>query len=200
MTDKTFDPKLWTERSPEETRELYTNWAATYDTDVAEAGYATPARLAEALASYVPDLTVPLLDFGCGTGLSGQALHAAGFTTLDGTDITVEMLAKAEDLGLYRKIWTSEPGEAPPEGYATIAAIGVVSLGAAPASTLATLLDALAPGGHLGVSYNDATLADAAYMDALEAAQTRADLLHDAYGPHLPAKDMGSRVYVLRKR
>jgi hypothetical protein len=37
-------------------------------------------------------------------------------------------------------------------------------------------------------------------MDALAAAQARADLLHDAYGPHLPAKDMGSRVYVLRKR
>jgi hypothetical protein len=43
-----------------------------------------------------------------------------------------------------------------------------VSLGAAPASTLATLLDALAPGGHFGFSYNDATLADPAYMEALD--------------------------------
>jgi hypothetical protein len=34
MTDKTFDPKLWTERSPDETRALYTDWAATYDADV----------------------------------------------------------------------------------------------------------------------------------------------------------------------
>jgi hypothetical protein len=109
------------------------------------------------------------------------------------------MLDKAGALGLYRKLWPSEPGDAPTPGYATIAAIGVVSLGAAPAGTLATLLDALAPGGHLGFSYNDATLADPAYMEALEAAQARAELLHDAYGPHLPAKDMGSRVYVLRK-
>jgi hypothetical protein len=88
MTDKTFDPKLWTERSPDETRALYTDWAATYDADVTGAGYATPKRLAEALAAHVPDPTAPLLDFGCGTGLSGRALHAAGFTTLDGTDIT----------------------------------------------------------------------------------------------------------------
>jgi predicted TPR repeat methyltransferase len=140
-----------------------------------------------------------VLDFGCGTGLSGRALHGAGFTTLDGTDITPGMLEKAETTGLYRKLWPSEPGDAPPRGYAIIAAIGVVSLGAAPASTLATLLDALAPGGLLGVSYNDATLADPAYMEALDDAQGRRSDLHDAYGPHLPAKDMGSRVYVLRK-
>jgi len=199
MSTTSFDPKLWTQRSPEETRELYTNWAETYDADVKNAGYATPTRLAQALATHVPDQTLPLLDFGCGTGISGQALHAAGFTTLDGTDITPEMLAKAEVLGLYRKLWPSNPGDAPTEGYANIAAIGVVSLGAAPASTLATLLNALPSGGHLGFSYNDATLADASYMSALEAAQANADLVHDAYGPHLPAKDMGSHIYVLRK-
>jgi predicted TPR repeat methyltransferase len=166
---------------------------------VTGAGYATPARLAGALAAHVPDLTAPLLDFGCGTGLSGRALNAAGFTTLDGTDITAGMLAKAETLGIYRRLWASEPGAAPPGGYATIAAIGVVSLGAAPAGTLATLLDALAPGGHLGFSYNDATLADPGYVHALDAALARAELIHEAYGPHLQSKDMGSRVYVLRK-
>jgi len=200
MTDNTLDTRLWTQRSPEETRDLYTNWAATYDTDVTGAGYATPARLAEALAGHCPDLAAPILDFGCGTGLSGRALNAAGFATLDGTDITPGMLEKAAGLGIYRKLWASQPGDAPPTGYATIAAIGVVSLGAAPAGTLATLVGALSPGGLLGFSYNDATLADAGYMAALEAAQADADLIHDAYGPHLPAKDMGCRVYVLRKR
>jgi predicted TPR repeat methyltransferase len=199
MAEKTFDPKLWTRRSPEETRDLYTEWAETYDADVTGAGYATPSRLAAALAAASPDLTAPVLDFGCGTGLSGKALKAAGFTTLDGTDITPEMLEKAKALGIYRTLWSSAPGDAPPPGYATIAAIGVVSLGAAPAGTLSVLLDALVSGGLLGVSYNDATLADPDYMAALDAAQSRAELIHDAYGPHLPAKDMGSRVYVLRR-
>ena len=199
MADNTFDPKLWTRRSPEETRDLYTGWAATYDADVTAAGYATPTRLASALAAASPDLMAPILDFGCGTGLSGRALKAAGFTTLDGTDITPEMLEKAEALGIYRTLWASVPGAAPPPGYAAIAAIGVVSLGAAPPETLETLLGALESGGLLGLSYNDATLADPDYMAALDTAQTRADLIHDAYGPHLPARDMGSRVYVLRK-
>jgi hypothetical protein len=60
MTDKTFDPKLWTDRSPEETRALYSDWAATYDADVTQAGYVTPTRLAEALAEHVPDRAAPV--------------------------------------------------------------------------------------------------------------------------------------------
>jgi len=201
MTDKnSFDPKLWTARSPEETRDLYTNWADRYDADVTGAGYATPARLAKALAGKAPDLSAPILDFGCGTGLSGQALKAAGFTTIDGTDITPGMLAQAAATGTYRKTWLGTAGDPPPTGYSTIAAIGVVSLGAAPASTLAILLDRLSPGGLLAFSYNDATLADDGYMRALKAARSGADLLHEGYGPHLPAKDMGSTVYILRQR
>ncbi|MEX3015123.1 class I SAM-dependent methyltransferase [Gymnodinialimonas hymeniacidonis] len=195
----TFDKPLWTPRSPEETREIYRDWAATYDTDVQGAGYATPARLAKALAAAAPDLSAPLLDFGCGTGLSGMALAAQGFTTIDGTDITPEMLEKAQDTGAYRKTWAGQPGDAPPEGYAIIAAIGVVSLGAAPADTLHTLLDALPSNGLLGFSYNDATLADQSYMDALAKAQEKATLIHEAYGDHLPGKDMKSSIYILRK-
>jgi hypothetical protein len=200
MTDKTFDPRLWTDRSPEETRALYTDWAATYDADVRTRATSRPPAWPRRWRRMSRPRRAGAR-FRLRNRAFGQALKSAGFTTLDGTDITPGMLEKAKTLGLYRKLWPSDPGEAPPPGYATIAAIGVVSLGAAPAGTLATLLDALAPGGHLGFSYNDATLADAAYMDALAAAQARADLLiHDAYGPHLPAKDMGSRVYVLRKR
>ena len=195
----TLDKPLWEPRSPEETRDLYRDWAETYDDDVQGAGYATPARLAKALAGIVPDLTVPVLDFGCGTGLSGMALAAEGFTQVDGTDITPEMLQRAEATGAYRKTWISKPGDAPPEGYDVISAIGVVSLGAAPANTLHVLLAALEPGGLLGFSYNDATLADDSYMKALEIAQSRAELIHEDYGDHLPGKDMKSSIYILRK-
>jgi predicted TPR repeat methyltransferase len=204
MTDdrqgSTLDTRLWKPRSVEDTRALYSDWAKDYDADVTGAGYQTPARLAAALATASDDLTAPVLDFGCGTGLSGKALAATGFTTIDGTDITPEMVAVASTLGLYRSLTVSEPGTAPGPGYAAITATGVVSLGAAPPETLDLLLDALAPGGLLALSYNDATLADARYMEALAAAAGKADLLSEDYGPHLTAKDMGSTVYVLRKR
>jgi hypothetical protein len=109
------------------------------------------------------------------------------------------MLEKAEDARPLPQALALRPRRAPAPGLCHHRRHRCRQPRRGPAGTLATLLDALAPGGHLGFSYNDATLADPAYMAALDAAQASADLIHDAYGPHLPAKDMGSRVYVLRK-
>ncbi|MCU4654227.1 class I SAM-dependent methyltransferase [Roseibacterium sp. SDUM158016] len=204
MTDKptdALDARLWKPRSVEETRAIYAEWADKYDADVTGAGYETPARLAAALAAASPDRTAPILDFGCGTGLSGQALAAQGFTTIDGVDITAEMVEVARARGLYRDLRVTEPGARPAPGYAAITATGVVSLGAAPPETLGQLLSALGPGGLFALSYNDATLADPRYTDALaEAVATTVEIVSESYGPHLSAKDMGSTVYVLRKR
>jgi Predicted methyltransferase (contains TPR repeat) len=199
---KPLDPGLWTPRSPEDTRALYAEWATGYDADLDRAGYRTPGRVAAALAGHLTDRAAPILDFGCGTGLSGRALKAQGFTTIDGTDITPEMLTLAWESGMYRRVWAGEPGQlgdVSPGDYAAITAVGVVSYGAAPPETLGMLVDALAPGGLLAFSYNDSTLADDDYMDAYDAALTRTDLLFADYGPHLIEKDMGSKVFVLRR-
>lgn len=190
---------LWTPRSAEDTRTLYQDWADSYDADVTGAGYATPGRVAEALAAAGADPAAAVLDFGCGTGLSGEALKAAGFTLLDGTDISAAMLDVAAQKAIYRNLWVSEPGAAVPHGYAAIVATGVVSLGAAPPETLDTLVEALPPGGLLAFSYNDATLAAADYGAALDRARAQASLVSEAYGPHLSGKEMGSTVYVLRR-
>lgn len=190
---------LWTPRSAEDTRTLYQDWADSYDADVTGAGYATPGRVAEALAAAGADPAAAVLDFGCGTGLSGEALKAAGFTLLDGTDISAAMLDVAAQKAIYRNLWVSEPGAAVPHGYAAIVATGVVSLGAAPPETLDTLVEALPPGGLLAFSYNDATLAAADYGAALDRARAHASLVSEAYGPHLSGKEMGSTVYVLRR-
>ena len=44
---------LWVPRPVEETLEIYADWAAHYDADLAEAGYDTPHRIAAALKPYV---------------------------------------------------------------------------------------------------------------------------------------------------
>ena len=50
---------------------LYADWAATYDAELRDNGYASPARTAAAMGAHVADKSGPLLDIGCGTGLSG---------------------------------------------------------------------------------------------------------------------------------
>lgn len=203
MTESPKDP-LWTRRSVEETQEIYARWAADYDRDVTGWGYATPGRIAMALRRSGANPEKPVLDFGCGTGLSGVALAAAGFGTIDGTDISAEMLARADARGVYRQVWRGTPGSLGHirrGDYPAIAAAGVVSLGAAPPETLDLLLDAVAPGGMLAFSFNDATLADRGYTDRLARALSAPDitLAFEEEGPHLPEKDMMSAVYVLKR-
>lgn len=202
MSNDTFNPKLWTPRSVEETQAIYRDWAASYDEDVLTSGYVTPTRIAMALAQHA-DLGEPVLDFGCGTGLSGQALIDAGFSSVDGTDINPEMLALADGKALYRTLWRSEPDEPPVAvgAYQTIVAAGVVSLGAAPPETLDMLLDLLPAEGLIGFSFNDPTLAHESYTGKLDGilAGGTVTLIERSHGPHLPEKGMGSDVIILRK-
>jgi predicted TPR repeat methyltransferase len=202
----TEDPKdkLWTRHTVGETRQIYATWAETYDKDVAEWGYATPGQVAMALRRSGANPDKPVLDFGCGTGLSGLALRATGFSQIDGTDISPEMLDKARERGIYTHLWEGEPGNmghVKRGAYPIIVATGVISLGAAPPETLDMLVDVLPSGGFLAFSFNDATLADRRYTDRLDIAVLAPDieLVFEEDGPHLPAKNMMSTVYVLKR-
>ncbi|TNF57388.1 MAG: methyltransferase domain-containing protein, partial [Rhodobacteraceae bacterium] len=198
-----FLDKVYQARTADETRRLYDDWAASYEAEVSENGYATPGRCAAALARYVAR-DAPILDFGCGTGLSGLALRAAGFTTIDGIDLSADMLAQARAKGLYRHLAQVEAG-APlahrPGAYAAIAAIGVIGAGAAPISVFDSLMKGLAPGGHLVFSFNDHALADPAnegrVNEWIDCGAAR--LLVRENGPHLPAISMKSNVYIIEK-
>ena len=201
MTKDPLKPQLWTPRPVEETLKVYADWADTYDDDVASKGYHTPERMAKALAAHLTG-TGPVLDYGCGTGVSGAALGRAGIGPLHGTDISAEMLALAEGKGLYEKLWHSRPGASPaePGTYRAIAAVGVVSLGAAPPETMDLLIDALGPGGLLAMSFNDPTLEAGSYDAQMNAAidAGKCDVIFRKHGPHLDDLDMGSDVIILR--
>ncbi|WP_299945977.1 class I SAM-dependent methyltransferase [uncultured Ruegeria sp.] len=203
MSDK-FLKDTYNLNSAEDTHDHYQKWAGSYDDEVGEHGYVTPDRVAAALKSFVSDADTPVLDYGCGTGLSGVALHKAGFRVIDGMDPTPKMLERAATKEVYRKLISfdladSEPIEA--GSYSAITSIGVISVGAAPPETFDLLMDALPSGGYLAFSFNDHTLAERAYSgrlnDWLDMGHAR--LLFREYGPHLPGMDMKSDVYVVEK-
>lgn len=190
----------------EETRRHYDDWAASYDAELAENRYATPARCAAALARCAPDLSAPVLDIGCGTGLSGLALREAGFTTIDGTDLSAEMLEKAEALqGVYRDLFAgdlNEPLPVSPGAYAHMTAVGVINPGHAPPETVDAVLALLPPGGCFVFSLNDHAMAEPEFparVDEVTAAGT-AECVFREHGPHLPGIGLEATVFVLRKR
>ncbi|WP_299653599.1 class I SAM-dependent methyltransferase [uncultured Tateyamaria sp.] len=197
-----FLDKAYTARDAASTRALYDDWAASYEAEVAENGYATPGRCADALKSHVSDVSSPILDFGCGTGLSGLALKLAGFEVIDGVDLSTEMLDGARAKGAYRHLDQIEAGSAlPRQGYAAMAAIGVIGAGAAPIDVLHTLMRALPKRGKLVFSFNDHALEDPANQQGVSEWTDcgAAHLLFKEHGDHLPGIDLKSTVYVLEK-
>lgn len=200
MADKPFLSKVY-DLKGDGVRDYYDKWAETYEAEVTNNAYATPTRCAEALAATGVPKATPILDFACGTGLSGEALTIAGFTVLDGMDVSDGMLDKAREKGLYRTL-TKVPSDAPPPvvpgSYAVITAIGAIGPGAAPASVIAPLIEALPSGGHFVISLNDLALEHPEFPAALDAAATTT-LISKERGAHLPGIDVQSTVYVLRK-
>jgi predicted TPR repeat methyltransferase len=185
-------------------RPFYAQWAQSYDQEVGENGYVTPLRIAEALARHVKDLSIPILDYGCGTGVSGQAFQKAGFLTIDGVDISAEMLEVAAQKKIYRRLEVFAPESGPNVklgAYQIIAAVGVIGAGAAPLAVLDKMMALLAPKGLLVFSFNDHTLEDPAYDGLVEdyVNQGQAVLHLKEYGDHLPKQKINSNIYILEK-
>lgn len=210
MTGKTFLDKAYDLGDLESTRAFYADWAATYDAEIKANGYATPDRCAAALAGAVTDLTAPVLDIGCGTGLGGIALRAAGFTSVDGTDLSQEMIdiathREGPDGDVYRELFLGLARDPLPIGrdqYNHASAIGVFSPGHAPPETVDTVLGFLPAGGCFVFSMNDHALEDPAYASKIEqvVSDDLAEQVFREHGPHLPGIGLESTVIVLRKR
>ena len=190
--------------STSDSRELYASWATTYDQEVIENGYATPDRIAKALKEYVSDKSTLILDYGCGTGLSGLALQSVGFKNLDGLDVSKEMVRIAEKKSLYKSLKVFDPDTKIPiysEQYKIITAIGVIGAGAAPLKVFDDLFSLLPPSGLFAFSFNDHTLSDPIYEEKVKqyVDSGRAAMLHKNYGSHLPKVNLKSNIYILKK-
>lgn len=186
-----------------ETDAFYSEWAATYDQEITRNGYLSPQRSAEALKRFVePD--TPILDVGCGTGLSGAAFAAAGFTDISGADVNPEMLGQARSANVYRELWVADlddPFPFVPGTYGALAAIGVIGKGAGPSSLLGEALGALASGGHLVFTYNDFAIETPEFTGALDDAieSGLAEKVFGERGPHFTSLNSSSTVFVLRR-
>lgn len=69
--------------SSDDVKRYYDDWAAQYNQDLSAWGYQAPVIGAGLLSSGVA-VDASVLDVGCGTGLTGLALHAAGFSDITG--------------------------------------------------------------------------------------------------------------------
>jgi SAM-dependent methyltransferase len=98
MDASRFDKRNYPIRS---VREGYGEWAASYEESVQDV---MDLRLLERIQSVAWDGIQLGADLACGTGRIGVWLRQHGVATLDGVDLTAEMLEGAREKGVYRQL------------------------------------------------------------------------------------------------
>lgn len=204
MTREKFLKKAYSHGGAEEATAFYDEWANTYDGELTESGYVTPDRCARALAEACETLDAPVLDLGCGTGLSGRALVKQGFTTIDGWDPSSQMLRRAETRHVYRVLRQIEPEAAlhfRDGAYGAVNVAGALGPSLAPPETFDQVLDCLPSGGLMSFSLNDHAIAEGSHVNRLTslAESGAAEIVFKEYGEHIPATGLKAWIYVIRK-
>lgn len=156
-------------KAPEEVAALYDGWAATYDTEMAAAGYRHPSVCLALLARHLPRGAAPLLDAGAGTGLIGEWLGITGYPHVEALDISEGMLAVAARKGAYKALHRLALGGALPfaDGhFAGIVSAGVFTTGHVGAEGLPELVRICRPGGVVVLTVKN-TLWEGGFADAI---------------------------------
>lgn len=116
--------------APDEVRRHYDEWSPDYDATLRAWGYDAPAQVAHLLLDRA-GRGADVLDAGCGTGLVGAELRAAGHTgKLLGADLSERSLAVARDRMVYDEIHAVDLHEPLPFGsgrFDAVACVGVLT-------------------------------------------------------------------------
>lgn len=165
--EETALDRVYGARTAEELEAAYGDWAADYDRQTLALGYCLPFLIAAWVARYVPRGDRPILDAGCGTGLSGPCLRALGYSHIEGLDLSSPMLDVARSRNAYAALVEARLGEelSWPDGYfAAFFSAGVFTKGHAPADALGELVRVTRPGGHAIFTVRDSLVEDGGFQ------------------------------------
>jgi SAM-dependent methyltransferase len=168
---------------PEANRALYARWAATYEAGfIAESRYIYHAQVVEVFAARALgrlEAGDAVVDVGCGTGLAGEALQRHGVVTVDGIDISPEMLRQASTKqfrghAVYRQLIEADltrPLAVETHTYAGAVSAGTFTHGHVGPDALSEFVRIVRSGGCAAIGVNAAHFAAAPFGDVLEELQ-----------------------------
>ncbi|MBO3758215.1 class I SAM-dependent methyltransferase [Ciceribacter sp. L1K22] len=168
--------KVYAAQSGDELASAYSTWSTDYDRENLSSGYCLPFMISAWVSRHVPRDAGPLLDAGCGTGLSGPAMRALGYPVVEGLDFSEEMLALAAHREAYDVLKRATLGETlpwPDDHFAAFFSTGVFTEGHAPASGLYELCRITRPGGHAVFTVRDKVFDSGGFAGVFERLSSR---------------------------
>ena len=167
---------VYAARTPEELSRAYAAWAAAYDGETAALGYWLPSLITSWVARHVPAGEGPLLDAGCGTGLSGPCLRALGYDDLAGLDLSADMLTIAGSRNAYRDLRQATLGDPlpwPDGHFRAFFSTGVFTIAHAPANSLHELVRITRMKGHAIFTVRDQVLDEGGFHQVFSELERR---------------------------
>ena len=156
--------------SPKDVKTLYRAWANTYDMGFGNGqGYQLPRLVAQAFVA--AGGTGRVLDVGAGTGLVAEQLIAANITSIDGLDLSKDMLSVAHMKAIYGGLFAGDVNEplAVEGGYQGVVSAGTFTLGHVGPTAISNLLDVAVNGAVFVISVNAAHYESAGFAAQMDA-------------------------------
>ena len=153
--------KVYSSTTPEELAAAYAVWSDNYDRETLSLGYCLPFVIAGWVSRYIKPGDGPLLDAGCGTGLTGPYLKALGYGEIHGLDFSPKMIEIARTRKCYQILKPARLGGSLPwedDTFAAVYSTGVFTEGHAPASSFDDLVRITRKGGFVIVTVRDTVL------------------------------------------
>ena len=165
--------KAYAVQTPEEVKNLYRDWASSYDKDLLSdnLSYVAPKEAVKVFARHFDNISAHILDVGCGTGLSGQALASAGYKLIDGVDLSEEMLEQARLKGIYNSLFQADLTaglKVPDNHYDAVLSVGTFTHGHVGPEGLNEVIRVVKPEGIVCLTVNEGVYEKSNYPDKLE--------------------------------
>ncbi len=161
----------------EELMDAYREWADGYDHDlIDEMGYVAPALAGRLLMDHVDDNAARILDAGCGTGLVGAFMHENGYQNVEGLDYSRDMLEKAEEKQLYKRLNRADlmrPLDMPGDVYDAVISVGTFTCGHVGPEAVNELIRITKPGGYICFTVREQAWKEDGYRTEMKKIETR---------------------------
>lgn len=165
----------WLKRGSVESSEIrtyYDDFAETYDAQLSDWSYRAPEEVAHLLKQHCA-LDGAVFDAGCGTGLTGRALRAAGFSgAVDGADLSPRSVERAARRGIYRDVavmnFQKLPLPVEENSYDAAICVGVLTYVPNAEGFLRDLARLVRPDGTIVFTHRDDLFASQDYAEMLK--------------------------------
>jgi predicted TPR repeat methyltransferase len=158
-------------RKSNDVAEYYDNWASDYDGSLSDWRYEAPEKIASMLGAKL-STNLAILDAGCGTGLSGKALLAAGFIIIDGIDVSHRSLEIASMTDAYRTLHALDLQQLPlpiaDNLYDGLTCVGVLTYLIDSVNTLREFCRVVRPGGFVAITQRSDLFLERNFPSVLE--------------------------------